>query len=153
VIATTPPAPSAIRLTIDSHWESVALVGLCVRGVATSILSPSRVAEAELCVVEVVNNAIEHGYAGRAGQAVSVTLHLDHAEQSLVVVVSHRGLPPPAGLGGTERLLVDPLDIPLHDLPEGGYGLALLHALACDVSNNWDGAISSLSFRIRAEEG
>jgi serine/threonine-protein kinase RsbW len=68
----------AIKLTIESRLENVFLVGLAVKGICGHIrLSSEETYNMELCVVEAINNAIEHAYSSRPGHDVELTVRLD----------------------------------------------------------------------------
>ncbi len=148
------PPPGAVRLIIDSRLESVAAVGLCVRALASTVLPAARAAEAELCVVEAVNNAIEHAYANQPGHQVGITL-LASPTEGLAVTVCHSGPPPPTALLSPSLdlpPLSDLADLSLEALPEGGFGYALLRDLAEGLSITVLDGLCSLSFHIRRRQ-
>ena len=81
----------SITLSIGSRLEDTVLVAMAVRGVCgMTSLSIEEVNRVELCVVEVVNNAIEHAYKGRENGVVEVDVVLDPVK-SLEIIVSDRG--------------------------------------------------------------
>jgi len=119
----------ALLLSTESRLENVALVGAAVTGVCDALGLPGEVrAEVELCVVEAVNNAIEHAYRGEAGHVVEVSIAADAAR--LVIEVSDRGEPMPAGRLEAARAALalpeDPEPPSLESLVDGGRGLAIL---------------------------
>jgi len=64
-----------VRLAIDSRIDQVHMIGWAVRGVCAAIaMSEKDAYQVELCIVEAVNNAIEHAYASEAGHEVSVVV-------------------------------------------------------------------------------
>ena len=81
-----------IRLVIDSDLKNVSLVGRTINELCASI-SHSRIEpnEIELCVVEAVNNAIEHAYGKQKGHEVEVRFSLGH--DRLVVDICDTGKP------------------------------------------------------------
>ncbi|WP_252179930.1 ATP-binding protein [Endozoicomonas sp. 4G] len=67
-----------LKLEIDSQLANTRLVAMAVRGLcAMTTLSPVEVNRLELCLVEIVNNAIEHAYDNQAGHPVEVCVSLD----------------------------------------------------------------------------
>lgn len=81
-----------VRLEIDSELVNTTLVAMAVRGLcAMTTLSPVEVNRVELCIVEIVNNAIEHAYGGEMGHKVEVDVNL--LESSLSLTVSDWGKP------------------------------------------------------------
>lgn len=97
-----------LMLRIDSQLSDTVLVAMAVRGVcAMTSLTAEDINRLELCVVEAVNNAIEHAYGGKSGSPVDVELTLT-ATSSLQIAVIDRGSamawPPASGLQTTEDL-------------------------------------------------
>ena len=81
-----------VRLEIDSELANTTLVAMAVRGLcAMTALSPVEVNRVELCVVEIVNNAIEHAYGCEKGHKVEVDVNL--LKSSLSLTVSDWGKP------------------------------------------------------------
>ncbi|WP_067585472.1 ATP-binding protein [Endozoicomonas ascidiicola] len=67
----------SLKLQIDSELSNTALVAMAVRGLCTmTTLSPVEVNRVELCIVEIVNNAIEHAYDSEKGHKVEVGVDL-----------------------------------------------------------------------------
>jgi serine/threonine-protein kinase RsbW len=81
-----------LRLRIPSELDHVFLVGLAINGICARVLGAEEgVYEAELSVVEAVNNAIEHAYRGAPGHSVEVVVRVD--EQQLTFEVGDMGEP------------------------------------------------------------
>ena len=79
-----------LRLEIDSKLTNTTLVAMAVRGLCSmTTLSPVEINRLELCLVEVVNNAIEHAYDNQAGHPVEVTVEM--MKESMTLVVSDQG--------------------------------------------------------------
>ena len=75
-----------LKLQIDSQLSNTTLVAMAVRGVcAMTTLSPVEVNRLELCLVEIVNNAIEHAYNNEAGHPVEVCVGLDKTTMNISV--------------------------------------------------------------------
>lgn len=105
-----------------------AMTGLGAAGIAAAV----RV-DAEIVLAEVLNNIAEHAYGGRGG-AIALALVLRHGG-GLVLIVTDAGAPMPAGLHARapRRAAGEAPARAGADLAEGGYGLALIAALAPQV--------------------
>ena len=69
-----------VKLEIDSALANTSLVAMAVRGLCTmTTLSPVEVNRIELCVVEIVNNAILHAYNNEKGHTVAVDVDLQQS--------------------------------------------------------------------------
>lgn len=79
----------------------------------------------EIVLAEAVNNVVEHAYAGREPEDVRVQHKLEGTE--LTIVIEDTGGPLP----GLELPKGNPanLDVPLEDMPEGGFGWFLIRGL------------------------
>jgi serine/threonine-protein kinase RsbW len=105
------PALEALRAAVAPH-----LAG-CDAGVVDSI---------EIALAEVLNNIVEHAEPSDTSGAIRISAcGLTYA---LAVCISDDGRPmpslcPPAGA-------LQDLSVPLQDLPEGGFGWALVRALS-----------------------
>ena len=77
-----------LLLIIDSCLQDTVLAAMAVRSTCELVsLSPEEINRVELCLVEVVNNAIIHGYGSESGHAVEIEVRL-LAEEALEIVVS-----------------------------------------------------------------
>ena len=98
--------------------------------------------DVELALTEVVNNVVEHGYAGGDGR-VRVEGRIGSEGLELRVSDTGRPLPgeriPPAGR-------IDP-EATRANLPEGGFGWALIHQLADAVRYERRGTWNTVSLR------
>ena len=125
-----------LRLEIDSDLANTTLIAMAVRGVcAVTALSPVEVNRVELCVVEIVNNAIEHAYGHEKGHKVEVAAHLD--QSGLTLTVSDWGKPMVKGKLESASLPVD-LDDPALWL-DSGRGLPIVQSLMDSVYYQRDG--------------
>ncbi len=120
---------TTIKLTIESKRENVSLVGLAVRGIcAQTPLNETDVFQVEVCVVEAVNNAIEHAYNGCAGHYVDVIISLGQNHISFQV----------CNTGKTfmfkKAAMVDFDPQNLDALPEGGMGLSIICTVMSEVA-------------------
>lgn len=118
----------AITLAIDSRVENVFLVGLAVNKICASIpLSEQAAYEAEVSVVEAVNNVIKHAYGNEAGHTVEVLVTVGAGAVTFDVCDTGRPM---------ERLdaRLPPVDADdAAGLSEGGRGLYIMHAFSDHV--------------------
>jgi serine/threonine-protein kinase RsbW len=120
---------NTITLTIDSNLDDVGLVGVSVHALGKHLgLDESCADEVEICVVEAVNNAIEHAYLYKPGHTIEVLIQSN--EEVLSISIKDTGnsmeqLDPP-------NLDFDPED--LDNLPEGGMGLYIIHNVMDKIS-------------------
>lgn len=85
------PQTQSVTLIIDSQLENTVLVAMAVRGLcALTPLLETEVSRIELCVVEVVNNAIEHAYENQKGHKVDVVVSVTPG-QCLTIDVTDYG--------------------------------------------------------------
>jgi serine/threonine-protein kinase RsbW len=116
-----------IRLSIDSRLEQVRVLSGALRGIGKELaLSESEIGQLELMMVEAVNNVIEHAYELQAGNDVHV--RFEQRGNTVYLIISDRGKPIPAEVQEEIGEMPDPLA-----LPDGGWGLALIHALADSI--------------------
>ncbi|TDK46235.1 ATP-binding protein [Antarcticimicrobium luteum] len=105
---------------------------------------PDRAAgDVELALAEVVNNVVEHGYAGAPGGEVRVDADLTGARLELRVVDTGRPLPG----GHLPPCRTVDLDRPPAELPEGGFGWGLIYSLTDTLRYDRKGVCNTLSMR------
>jgi serine/threonine-protein kinase RsbW len=156
-----------MQLTIPSELGQVRFLGLAVRAVLAELdCSEEDMASIELCLVEAVNNVIEHAYREEPGHAVEVSLAA--SAQAIELAVSDTGRSLPAEVlamaraaaaddrGGDDAFDPDALaalevpselSIEVASLAEGGYGLRLIHQMMEDVSYERRGERNTLTMR------
>jgi serine/threonine-protein kinase RsbW len=88
-----------------------------------------RVDEVQIALTEAVNNVVEHAYAGSAPGDVRIRGEL-HPER-LWISIQDAGAPFQAGILPEGRPA--DVDVPIEDLPEGGFGWFLIRELASQV--------------------
>lgn len=111
-----------VRLLIPAH-------PMAVRGALTRIIGVLRLrgtsdeglARAEIALAEILNNIVEHGYAGDEGP---IAIRMRCGGDRACFVVSDRGVVMPGGDLPEGMLPEDGL------LPEGGYGWFLVRSMA-----------------------
>ncbi len=138
-----------VRMEIDSELANTTLVAMAVRGLcAMTTLSPVEVNRVELCVVEIVNNAIEHAYQKQKGHKVEVGVDL--LQSSLTLTVSDWGLQMDHNKLDVKILTTDP-DDPSAWLGSGR-GLPIVQSLMDQVEYKSEGEKNSfiMSKQIRS---
>jgi len=91
---------------------------------------PEQIAgDVELALAEAVNNVTEHAYRERDDGTITVTARLE--DKRLVLRISDNGLPMPDGKMPQPR--THDLSGRAEELPEGGFGWGLIHALTSTV--------------------
>lgn len=118
------PQPFEIAFSIDSRLTHVRLLSGALRGVAQDVgISSECMSQLDLIMVEAVNNVIEHAYQMEAGHEVGVRLM--YQSHQVELVVSDRGHTMPEDVHKGNHDIQDPFA-----LPEGGWGLSLIQAMA-----------------------
>lgn len=169
-------AAARMQLTIPSELGQVRFLGLAVRALLVELAYPEDdVASIELCLVEAVNNAIEHAYREEAGHLVEVELRAEDdaggsvGARTLELVVRDRGRSIPEeilekaraeaqaekeggdaldgshGFDGGDAL--GSLEIDVSSLAEGGYGLRLIHQVMDEVGYRRDGERNAMTMK------
>ncbi|MCG6894159.1 MAG: ATP-binding protein [Desulfobacteraceae bacterium] len=110
-----------IRLSIQSRLDHVFLVGKSAWALSRYAgFGESEADSIELCLVEAVTNAIQHGYRGEKDHSVDIDIILFSDRISLVV--SHGGQ-------GPLHVPKEPSEVDITDarsLPESGMGLSII---------------------------
>lgn len=140
------PADAPLRLRLRVAAEPMAVrAALCTAVQRFAQRLGPRVAGAlELALAEVLNNVVEHAYAGRSG-SISLSIAL-HRGMILCLIVDHgRAMPgltlPP---GHSPQTLAAQRDL----LCEGGWGWHLIRSLTRDLVYSRTGGENRLRFRI-----
>jgi serine/threonine-protein kinase RsbW len=117
-----------LRLRIPSDVDHVFLVGLAVNGICSRILhTAEEVYQAELCVVEAVNNVIEHAYWGAIDHSVEIVVRVDEKELTFEVADMGRSMDWQGVLTASGT---PPIDLRC----EGGRGLSIMRSCMDMVS-------------------
>lgn len=80
----------------------------------------------ELILVEAVNNVIEHAYRNQAGHPIHVAFA--KSAEEIIFTIKDQGIPVPDDLSARKNDMPNEMS-----LPEGGWGLGLIYALASRV--------------------
>jgi serine/threonine-protein kinase RsbW len=83
----------------------------------------------EMVLAEVLNNIVEHSYPPSASGSIDIEGALEN--DGLHLRITDHGVAFPEGR--TPLGAAPPIDIPLEDLPEGGFGWFLIRKLTNDV--------------------
>ena len=144
-------ATPLLRLTVPG--EPLGVRGALAR--VTAVLTPLSLTEGcrasvELVLAEVLNNVVEHAYAQSTGP-IQLEIRLADGDGSTVLDCSvvDRGQPMPEGTPPPGGPLI--LDVPLADLPEGGFGWYLIRSLTQELHYARETGRNRLSFRIPLE--
>lgn len=117
-----------VTLLIKSHPQNLALIGLAARVYCREFLCEDFAEEVELAIVESLNNVIEHSYLGESSHNIEVVF--EFPENAMVCKIrdfgAHWELQP--------EYVAPDLDVPVEDLPEGGFGLYLVHQVMDSVT-------------------
>ncbi len=82
----------SLYLKIDSRLANTTMVAMAVRGLcAMTTMSPVEINRLELCLVEIVNNSIEHAYEKVQGHSVEVLIEL--WKTAITITISDWGKP------------------------------------------------------------
>lgn len=129
-----------ITLVIDSSLDHVFLVGLAINRICSFVpLTDIEAFQAELCVVEAVNNAIKHAYQNEPGHPVSIAVAVE--SDRLVFEITNTGRPMDAGV----------LERPPHEATaaelraEDGRGTSIMRSFMDTVSYGRKGDVNVLT--------
>lgn len=93
-------------------------------------LSSDEASTVELVLAEALNNIIEHALAN-SGTSTRIEIRGTLTAQGLELLIIDQGMPMPEGVAPIGRL--PDVDAAAKDLPEGGFGWFMIHALATQV--------------------
>jgi len=98
----------------------------------------------ELVLAEVMNNIVEHSYAGGGNGTISLSIVRDR--RGLSCSLSDDGVPLPEGCLARPKL--PETAVLTEHLPEGGFGWYLIHDLTRDLGYRREGGQNLLAFRL-----
>lgn len=130
-----PAEPMAVRHALEQLFSTV----------PPGLLPGDLRSSAEIVIAEVLNNIVEHAYAGAKGD---IDLAVQPLRGGLRCSVTDRGAPMP------DHTLPGAL-LPgrcAGELPEGGFGWFMIRALAQDIRYERIGAANRLTFWLGAEQ-
>lgn len=109
-----------VTLQIKSHPKNAALIGLAANAYCSHFFRNEFSEEVELAVVEALNNVIEHSYKGKWDQLIKVCFEI--LETGVVCKIRDYG----EQWEWQPSIQSPDMNVPLEDLPEGGFGLFLV---------------------------
>lgn len=111
-------------------------------------LPPDSCGTVELVLAEALNNVVEHAYAEAPGP---IEVELRQIDGALGCAICDHGKPMPDGTPPLGRQTL--LDVPLEDLPEGGFGWFLIRSLTRDLDYVRRRGHNRLTFLIPLDRG
>ncbi|MBP0616493.1 ATP-binding protein [Jiella mangrovi] len=139
----TPRAAMIVPATLEA--ADAATVDL--RGRASALLAEEQLARFELAASEALTNIVRHAYGGKAGGEIDIEL-FEAPDHAVTLVLRDRGEAPPAGTFDLKNLPdVDEVDV--FALPEGGWGVGLLHQCADEIGFQSDARGNRLTLRFK----
>lgn len=111
-------------------------------------LTDESAATVELVLAEVLNNVVEHAYGTGTPGPIDVEVWRE-TSPTLACVIRDRGKPMPDGTPPLGRQAL--VDVPLEEMPEGGFGWFLIRSLTRDLDYLRQSGGNRLSFRIPCE--
>ncbi len=125
--------PAAVRAALIEITAAVSAAGA----------GPPLAGALELVLAEVLNNVVEHAYAGLTPGTIEVTLTI--RQSGIDCRVRDGGRPMP---GGAPPCAQPPALGETDDLPEGGFGWFLIGMLARDIAYVRARGVNDLRFRV-----
>ena len=116
------------KITIESNFSAIRQASdLLKEYCANCHISPEFSGLLELIMVEALNNVIEHAYQGEDGHEVYI--ELVDKPQHTIICIRDFGTAAPNLMSGNDTLFPDE-----DSLPEGGWGLPLIKAIADNIA-------------------
>jgi len=135
---------SQISIAIPAELQQVRVAAAALRGVLRAFdCDDDQASLIELAVVEAVNNAIEHAYAGVPDGRVELQLEISHGALHICVTDTGRAMPAEA-LARARAGLGEAAGEPR----EGGYGLGLILEVMSDVGYRTEHDLNTLKMSI-----
>ena len=115
------------KLSIDSSFSEVRLASeLLYKYCDTHKIPIDLQGQLELMLVEALNNVVEHAYLEKAGNSIGIELEM--VDQNALMKITDNGIAAPGSV------LIEGSELPdITALPEGGWGLCLIQALADNI--------------------
>lgn len=135
----------SVTLMIKSELENTVLAAMAVRGLcALTSFTEQEINRIELCVVEVINNTIEHAYHYERGHDIKIDV-LYRPKNTFYIKVTDYGDKPQKPLSSQEKqpLRIDPDDV--NSWQCSGRGLAIIEKIMDGVTYYSDNKNNSIS--------
>jgi len=131
-------------MAISADFQLVRLAAAALQGILHELeCEPEQAVMIELCVVEAINNAIEHAYAQDSRGRVEIQLDLDGETLEITVTDTGRAMPKAAVVAARTA----DQDVP-GELRESGYGLGIITNIMGNVEYRRVGNRNILSMAI-----
>lgn len=126
-------AGSQFELTISPDFVEVRRALAEIKAYLKPLVADDPIDTFEIIGAEVLNNVVEHGFAGLHDADCRIDICTCVEARRLTLLVADNGKPMPGGQtpGPTERQ-IDPTN--LDGLPEGGFGWNLIHMLSNELA-------------------
>ena len=111
--------PCEVRISVPCRLEKLAVVAGEARRLAMLSVGSEAAGLVDLAVTEICSNVIRHGHAGRPQD--TFTVHIKAIDGSIEIEVRDAG-----DSFDAATPVMPSVDVDLMDLPEGGFGLALV---------------------------
>jgi serine/threonine-protein kinase RsbW len=109
-----------VMLTITCRLENLAFGSAAARAIAADVLGAAASGLVEMAVTEVCSNIVRHGHPDAPGHEFTMTLR----GVGPALEIEIRDIGPAYSF---ERRTMPPVDVAFDELPEGGFGIALVH--------------------------
>ena len=133
---------NTVTFLIDSKYKNISVASSAIRGICNHLaLSEIDAYYMELCVMEAINNAIQHAYLSEEGHIVD--LSIAYLPGEITIKISDTGrrmtlyVPP--------DLDFDPDNI--RTVPDHGLGLYIMHSVMDEITYESAGTINTLTLR------
>ena len=136
------PQGAFLRLTVES--DDLATRDTLRRVLDHFALDADAAGVTEIVLAEVLNNIVEHAYGEEGSGPIEIECVKDFSRLDISVVDYGREMPGRQTPMGTAVAL----DLPRGDLPEGGFGWSLIHALTEGLEYQRNGEQNQLTLSI-----
>ncbi len=131
--------PEAVRDTLTAAREDLVRLGPSCEALGLC----------ELVLAEALNNIVEHAYEDRSDGEIRLCLSLDKGRLSAQIEDGGRTMPN----GSLPNGKLGELDVPVQDLPEGGFGWFLIRSMTEDLRYRRKDGVNYLTFSMVLGEG
>jgi len=140
--------PDGIEFRVPAELDRMhALLSLLNDRLEGFALGADLAGSLQIVLTEILNNIVEHAFAGREDGTILV--RLQRLPRALSCEITDNGRPMPEGRLPPRN--EQDLAVPRSLLPEGGFGWLMIHDLAEDLSYVRRGDLNRLCFSLRLE--
>jgi serine/threonine-protein kinase RsbW len=128
-----------MKCTIHSEFSEVKKLASALHEYCGQVgIDEAHVGQLELILVEAINNVIEHAYENQPGHVIVVDMNKQ--AENVVFTIKDQGKPTPETIQHDHEGMPDE-----RCLPEGGWGLGLINALADQIEFDRQGETNILT--------